>query len=219
MALQEAPWGRLPARAIPPVDTQAFKRIRCPDFRELLIVGHLDGVNAMLETEVVKAPAVELDLHTLTMLVENEPGVTARVTSLFAGRGFNIETICGAPTANPRMSRITVTTRSTPAQLENLLKQLRRLVNVIKVRVMAGDEAVRREMALICVRAAPENRQEIRALVETFRARIVDTAPAHYIIETTGRREKVEAFIRLLEPMGIKKLSRSGILALYRESD
>ena len=167
----------------------------------------------------MNAPAVKLDLHTLTMLVENETGVTARVTSLFAGRGFNIETICGAPTANPRMSRITITTRSSPEQLESLLKQLRRLVNVIKVRVMAGDEAVRREMALICVRAVPEDRLEIRGLVDTFRARIVDTGPTHYIIETTGRREKVEALIRLLEPMGIKKLSRSGILALYREPE
>jgi acetolactate synthase-1/3 small subunit len=179
----------------------------------------LEASNILPERNVVKPPVSNQDLHTLTMLVENETGVTARITSLFAGRGFNIETICGAPTANPRMSRITITTRSTPEQLENLLKQLRRLVNVIKVRVMAGDEAVRREMALICVRAVPENRQEIRSLVDTFRARIVDTSPTHYILETTGRREKVEALIRLLEPMGIKKLSRSGILALYRESD
>jgi acetolactate synthase-1/3 small subunit len=157
------------------------------------------------------------DLHTLTMLVENEPGVTARITSLFAGRGFNIETICGAPTANPKMSRITITTRSTEEQLEALLKQLRRLVNVIKVRVMADEDSVRREMALICVKATSGKREEIRGLVRTFRARIVDTSPGHFIIECTGRREKIEALLGLLEPMGIKKLSRSGILALYRE--
>lgn len=157
--------------------------------------------------------------YTLTMLVDNEPGVTARVTGLFAGRGFNIETICGAPTANPKMSRITITTRATPDQLEMILKQLRRLINVIKVRDMTGEDAVRREMALVCVTAAPQDRTEIRNLVADFRAKIVDTGATHYIVEITGRREKVEAFIRMLEPMGIKKLSRSGILALYRESD
>lgn len=157
------------------------------------------------------------DLHTLTMLVDNEPGVTARVTSLFAGRGFNIETICGAPTANPKMSRITITTRSTQEHLEPLLKQLRRLVNVRKVRVMADEDSVRREMALICVKTTPGTREEVRSIIQTFRAKIVDTSPGHYIIECTGRREKTEALLRLLEPMGIKKLSRSGILALYRE--
>lgn len=159
------------------------------------------------------------DHYTLTMLVENEPGVTARVTGLFAGRGFNIETICGAPTANPKMSRITITTQATSEQLEMIMKQLRRLINVIKVRNMTGEASVRREMALICVRALPENRPTIRSMVEDFRAKIVDTGATHYIIETTGRQEKIEALIRLLEPMGIKKLSRSGILALYREAD
>jgi acetolactate synthase-1/3 small subunit len=155
--------------------------------------------------------------HTITMLVENEPGVTARVTGLFAGRGFNIETICGAPTANPQLSRITITTLASPEQLEFILKQLRRLINVIKVRVMTGEDAVRREMALICVRAEPHNRPEIRSIVETFRGRIVDTGTTHYIIEVAGRQNKIEALIRLLEPMGIQKVTRSGILALYRE--
>ncbi len=157
--------------------------------------------------------------HTLTMLVENEPGVTARVTGLFAGRGFNIETICGAPTANPKMSRITITTRATSEQLEMIIKQLRRLINVITVRDMAGAAAVRREMALVCVQTTPENRSEIRHIIEDFRAAIIDTGKTHYIFEVTGRQEKIEALLQLLEPMGIKKLSRSGILALYRETD
>lgn len=157
--------------------------------------------------------------HTLTMLVENEPGVTARVSGLFASRNYNIETICGAPTANPRMSRITITTRANPDQLEQIMKQLRRLVNVIKVRDMTEQKAVQREMALICVKALPEDRPEIRSIVESFRGRIVDTGRNHYIIEVTGRRDKIEALVRLLEPMGIKKLARSGILALYREAD
>lgn len=160
---------------------------------------------------------MQTEKHTITMLVENEPGVTARVSGLFASRGYNIETICGAPTANPDMSRITITTNASPDQMEQIMKQVRRLINVIKVRDMSGDEAVRREMALICVKATEAHRSEIQRIVENFRARIVDTGLNHYIIEVTGRMEKIEAFMRLLEPMGIKKVARSGILALYRE--
>ncbi len=157
--------------------------------------------------------------HVVTMLVENEPGVTARVSGLFASRNYNIETICGAPTANPKMSRITITTEANPEQMEQIMKQLRRLVNVIKVRDMTGDDAVRREMALICVQARKKDREEIRKLIETFRAKIVDTGASHFIIEVAGRNEKVDALIRLLAPFGIKKLTRSGMLALYREPD
>ena len=157
--------------------------------------------------------------HILTMLVENEPGVTARVSGLFAGRGYNIETICGAPTANPEMSRITITTRANPMQYEQIFKQLRRLINVIKLRDMTGEEAVKREMVLICVKAEPQNRSEILRIVEIFRGKIVDTGLEHFIIEATGRENKINALIRMLEPMGIKKLARSGVLALYREPD
>ena len=99
------------------------------------------------------------------------------------------------------------------------MKQLRRLVNVIKVRDMTGEKSVRREMALICVKAEPADRPEIRSIVETFRGRIVDTGTNHYIIEASGRHDKINALVHLLEPMGIKKLARSGILALYREAD
>ena len=121
--------------------------------------------------------------YTITMLVENEPGVTARVSGLFASRGYNIETICGAPTANPDMSRITITTNTMPDQIEQVMKQVRRLINVIKVRDMTGDDAVKREMALICVKAQESHRNEIQRIVENFRARIVDTGLTHYIIE------------------------------------
>lgn len=159
------------------------------------------------------------DKHILTMLVENEPGVTARVSGLFASRNYNIESICGAPTANPKMSRITITTEANPDRMEQIMKQVRRLINVIKVRDMTGEEAVKREMALICVKAEPENRTEILRIVETFKGRIVDTGTTHYIIEVTGGLHKIDSLLRLLEPMGIKKLARSGILALYREPE
>jgi acetolactate synthase-1/3 small subunit len=162
---------------------------------------------------------METQKYTITMLVENEPGVTARVSGLFASRGYNIETICGAPTANPDMSRITITTNTMPDQIEQVMKQVRRLVNVIKVRDMTGNDAVKREMALICVKAQESHRNEIQRIVENFRARIVDTGLTHYIIEATGRMEKIEALLRLLEPMGVKKVARSGMLALYREPD
>jgi acetolactate synthase-1/3 small subunit len=160
---------------------------------------------------------MQKDQHILTMLVENEPGVTARVSGLFAGRGYNIETICGAPTANPNMSRITITTTAKPEQIEQIVKQVRRLINVIKVRDMTGKDAVKREMALICVKAEPEDRPEIRRIIETFRGRIVDTGLSHYIVEVTGGQGKIDALLQLLAPMGVKKLARSGILALYRE--
>ena len=155
----------------------------------------------------------------VTMLVENEPGVTARVSGLFASRGYNIETICGAPTANPKMSRITITTWTDQEKFEQILKQVRRLINVIKVRDMTGKNAVKREMVLLCVKARPEHRSEILRITATFRGRVVDTGISHYIIEATGRKEKIDAMIQLFEPMGIKKLARSGILALYREPE
>ncbi len=157
--------------------------------------------------------------YTITMLVENEPGVTARVAGMFAGRGYNIETICGAPTANPELSRITITTSSTPDQVEQIFKNLRRLVNVVKVRDMTTKNAVQREMAMICVKALQADRADIFAMVKSFGGRIVDTGLTHYIVEVTGSQEKIDTLIRLLEPMGIEKLARSGILGLYREPE
>lgn len=155
--------------------------------------------------------------HTLTMLVDNEPGVTARVSGLFASRGYNIESICGAPTADPELSRITINTKTDPVQLEMIIKQIRRLINVVKVRDMTRDKSVKRELALICVNAKEENRAEIQRIVQNFRAKIVDTGQTHYIVEVIGASGKVDAMIQLLTPMGIKKLTRSGVLALYRE--
>jgi acetolactate synthase-1/3 small subunit len=160
---------------------------------------------------------MDQEKHILTMLVENEPGVTARVSGLFAGRGYNIESFCGAPTANPEISRITITTWAAQEQMEQIMKQIRRLINVVKLRDMSGEKAVKREMALICVRAPRGDRTEILRIVEIFRGRIVDTGTDHFIFEVTGREEKIDALIELLEPFGIEKISRSGVLALYRE--
>lgn len=158
------------------------------------------------------------DKYILTMLVENEPGVTARITGLFAGRGYNIETICGAPTANPKMSRITITTNARPLQLEQCKKQIKRLVNVIKLKDMTGEEAVKREMALICVKITPESREEIKQIIVNFEGRVMDEGRQYIIFEATGNEHTIDELLVLLEPFGIKKLARSGILALYKES-
>ena len=161
---------------------------------------------------------MDQDKHILTMLVENEPGVTARIAGLFAGRGYNIETICGAPTANPKMSRITITTKAHPLQLEQCKKQIKRLVNVIKLRDMTGEKAVKREMALICVKVSPENKQDLNRIITAFQGRIMDTGPEYYIVEVTGDEDTIDDLLGLLEPFGIKKLARSGVLALYKET-
>ncbi|UCE54393.1 MAG: acetolactate synthase small subunit [Desulfobacterales bacterium] len=155
--------------------------------------------------------------HIMTMLVDNEPGVLSRVVGLFSGKGFNIESLCVAPTMDLKVSRITIVTKANPPVIEQIEKQLRKLINVIKLRDMTGPKAVKREMALICVRAKPEHRAEILRIVDIFRCKVVDVGLEHYIIEVTGDEGKLTALLNLLKPMGIEKIARSGALALYRE--
>jgi len=161
---------------------------------------------------------MEKEKYILTMLVENEPGVTARVTGLFAGRGYNIETICGAPTANPKMSRITITTKTKPYQLEQCIKQIKRLINVIKLRDMTNEDAVKREMALICVKTEPESQKEIKKIINSYNGIIMDESEQFLIFEVTGNEYAIDELLAILEPYGITKLARSGVLALYKES-
>jgi len=155
--------------------------------------------------------------HILTMLVDNQPGVLSRVANMFSGRGYNIESLCVAPTIDPEVSRITLVTKADLPALEQIEKQLRKLINVIKLRDLSGKEAVKREMALICVRAKPEHRAEILRIVDIFRCKVVDVGLEHYIIEVSGNEEKLTALIELLRPMGIKKIARTGMVALFRE--
>jgi acetolactate synthase-1/3 small subunit len=157
--------------------------------------------------------------HILTMLVENEPGVTARITGLFAGRGYNIDTICGAPTANPKMSRITITTTANPLQLANCMKQIRRLVNVIKLRDMTGETAIKREMALVCVSVTLETREAIDRIITACQGKIMDAGAHNCTFEVTGDEEAIDALLVKLAPFGIKKLARSGVLALYKDDE
>lgn len=162
---------------------------------------------------------MEEQFYVLTMLVANKPGVTSRVTGLFSGRGYNMESICGAPTHDPNVSRITIKTKATPDQYIEIQKQLERLIDVIKLRDMTLDKAVKREMALVSVAVTPENRTELIQVATIFNASIVNAGLDSYIVEVTGTEEKVNAMITLLKPLGIKKLTRSGVLALYKDLD
>ncbi len=163
---------------------------------------------------------MEERFYVLTMLVANKPGVTSRVTGLFSGRGYNMESICGAPTHDPGVSRITIKTKATPDQYIEIQKQLERLIDVIKLRDMTVEEkAVKREMALISVAITPENRTELLQVVEIFDGKVVNAGTESYIVEVTGNEGKINAIIDLLRPLGIKKLTRSGVLALLRELD
>jgi acetolactate synthase-1/3 small subunit len=164
-----------------------------------------------------KANIMDEDKHILTMIVDNQPGVLSRIVGLFSARGYNIESLCVAPTIDPQVSRITLVTKANLPELEQIEKQLRKLVNVIKLRDLSGKNAVRREMALVCVKAIPENRAEILRIVDIFRCKVVDTGLEHYIIEVSGNEDKLNAFINLLKPMGIKKIARTGAVALFRE--
>jgi acetolactate synthase-1/3 small subunit len=155
--------------------------------------------------------------HTISLLVDNEPGVLARVSGLFSGRGFNIESLCVAETLDPSVSRITLVTRGDDAVAEQISKQLNKLINVIKVTDLTGTECVEREMALIKVSAKADFRAEILRIVDIFRCKVVDVSPTHYTIEVTGTAEKLAAIVSLLKPLGIKEIARTGAIALPRE--
>ncbi|MBW2265717.1 MAG: acetolactate synthase small subunit [Deltaproteobacteria bacterium] len=155
--------------------------------------------------------------HTVSLLVDNEPGVLSRVTGLFSGRGFNIESLCVAETVDPAVSRITLVTLGDDAIAEQIIKQLNKLVNVVKVHDLTGTDYVEREMALIKVSAKAGSRAEILRIVDIFRCKVVDVSPTHYTIEVTGTADKLEAILSLLKPMGIKEIARTGAIALGRE--
>jgi acetolactate synthase-1/3 small subunit len=155
--------------------------------------------------------------HIMSLLVQNEPGVLARVAGLFSGRGFNIESLCVAETLDPLVSRITLVTRGDDAVAEQIKKQLNKLINVIKLYDLTGTGHVEREMALIKVTAKADYRAEILRVVDIFRCKVLDVSSVHYTIEVTGTAEKLGAILSLLKPMGIKEIARTGAIALPRE--
>jgi acetolactate synthase-1/3 small subunit len=155
--------------------------------------------------------------HILSILVDNEPGVLSRIAGLFSGRGFNIESLCVAVTTDPLISRITLVTTGEPPIIEQIEKQLNKLINVIKVHDLTGKKFVQRELALIKIIAKPENRAEILRIVDIFRCKVVDIGPEHYTVEVTGDEGKMQAILNIFKPIGIKEIARTGIIALFRE--
>jgi acetolactate synthase-1/3 small subunit len=155
--------------------------------------------------------------HLLSILVDNEPGVLSRIAGLFSGRGYNIESLNVAPTADPAVSRITMVTQGDEHIIEQIMKQLHKLINVITVYDLTEKRCVQRELLLIKVHARPEVRAEILRIVDIFRCRVVDVGFEHYTVEMSGDEEKLDAFLNLMKPMGIIEMARTGTIALARE--
>ncbi len=155
--------------------------------------------------------------HTISTLVENKFGVLTRVASLFSAKGYNIESLSVGETVDPEVSRMTIVVTGDDMILEQIVKQLRRLIDVIKVSDLTQNSFLERELVLVKVNANDQaTRAEILNIVEIFRSKIVDVSPKSYTIEITGGREKVDSFIALLTPFGLKEIARTGKVAMLR---
>ncbi|MDV6013512.1 acetolactate synthase small subunit [Haloechinothrix sp. LS1_15] len=157
-----------------------------------------------------------MSTHTLSVLVENKPGVLARVAGLFSRRGFNIDSLAVGPTENPEISRMTIVVAVEDLPLEQVTKQLNKLVNIIKIVELEEPGSVQRELLLVKVRADATVRSQVLEIVDLFRARVVDVSPEAVTIEATGPVDKVNALLRMLEPYGIRELVQSGMVAIGR---
>jgi acetolactate synthase I/III small subunit len=156
--------------------------------------------------------------HTVSVLVENRPGALARVSNLFARRGFNIESLAVGPTERHDVSRITLTVECPSREVEQIEKQMHKLVNVLRVSTLEAGEAIERELALIKVSAPPGRRPELMALADVFNARVADLGPDSLIFEIVGAPEELESFEELVRPHGLKELARTGRIGLARAS-
>ena len=154
--------------------------------------------------------------HTLSVLVENEFGVLSRVASLFSARGFNIESLCVAETLDPSLSLMTIVTRGDEMVMEQITKQLNKLINVIKVTDLSARKFVDRELVLIKMKATKTNRAEILRISDIFRGKVVDVSHKTLTIEVTGDEGKIAAMVELLKPLGIKEIARTGKIAMLR---
>ena len=155
--------------------------------------------------------------HTISILVENKFGVLARIAGLFSGRGFNIDTLNVAPTQDPTTSRMTIVVKGDDAVLEQITKQLNKLIDVIKVQDFRDGEYVDRELALVKISADTKARSEIMQICDIFRAKIVDVQHKTVTVEMTGNESKVAAFLDLMEPFGIRDITRTGKVAMPRK--
>ena len=158
------------------------------------------------------------ETHTLSILVDNEPGVLARVIGLFSGRGYNIDSLTVSETEHEKhVSRITIATQGTPMVIEQIKNQLERLVPVHRVNdLTAGAAAIERELALVKVRGKDNNRVEALRLADAFRARVIDATTESFVFELTGKSDKIDQFVALMAPLGLVEVSRTGICAISR---
>ena len=154
--------------------------------------------------------------HTISVLVVNQSGVLSRISGLFSGRGFNIESLNVAETNDPDISRMTIVTRGDDKKIEQVTKQLNKLVDIIKVTDLTEEGFVDRELILVKMNAEPRVREEILRIVEIFRAKVVDVSSATYTVEITGDDGKIKGFLEMLKPLGIKEIVRSGRIAISR---
>lgn len=155
--------------------------------------------------------------HVLSALVQNQPGVLAHVAGMLASRGYNIDSLAVGETEDPQLSRITFVVKGDDRLLEQVRKQLEKIVTIVKVLDISRESFVERDLMLIKVHAPPAQRDEIRGLAADFRGRIVDVGPSLMMIEVAGEETKIEAFIELMRPYGIKELARTGRIALVRD--
>jgi acetolactate synthase-1/3 small subunit len=162
--------------------------------------------------------AEKIEAHTLSVIVDNEPGVLARVIGLFSGRGYNIDSLTVSETEHEKhLSRITIVTRGTPMVIEQIKNQLERLVPIHRVvDVTLAGPAIQRELAMVKVRGTGEPRVEALRLADAFRARVIDAGTESFIFEITGATEKIEQFISLMLPLGLVEVSRTGVVAIGR---
>ncbi len=154
--------------------------------------------------------------HVIAVLVENKPGVLARISGMFSGRGFNIHSLAVAPTLDTTLSRMTIVTDGTEHLIEQIIKQLRKLINVVKVQDLTGHEYVDRELVLVRVKATENKREEVLRITDIFRGKVVDVTPETITLEVTGTRSKIEAILELLSTIGILELIRAGTVAIAR---
>jgi acetolactate synthase I/III small subunit len=159
-----------------------------------------------------------MSVHTLSVLVENKPGVLVRVAGLFSRRGFNIESLAVGPTEHAEVSRITILVSVEGSALEQVTKQLNKLINVLKIVELEEKQAVQRELLLVKVRADESNRRDILQIVDLFHAKVADVGPEALTIELSGRPDKLESMLKMLEPYAIREMVQSGMVALGRGS-
>jgi acetolactate synthase-1/3 small subunit len=159
-----------------------------------------------------------MSTHTLSVLVENKPGVLARIAGLFARRGFNIESLAVGPTEYDEVSRMTIVVNVEENPLEQVTKQLNKLINVLKIVELEPSSSVSRELLLVKIKTDAATRSQVLEVVELFRARVVDVAADALTIEATGGVDKLDALMRMLEPFGVKELVQSGMVAVGRGS-